>query len=133
MGGVVFFLIVAVSNLNPVATAETVIINNCNDGWGCSGFYDDDRITVFDDRVFDIAPPVQPNGDHPYGKPPAYTAAQRHAWIQKCQPLKRTDFRAFRECFEGEKRKALALEDRRQDEVHKRLRTDGFFYLPPVH
>ncbi len=133
MGGVLILWLIALGGLNLSATAENIVINNCNDGWGCGNYYDDDRITVFDDRVFDIAPPANPSSDHPYGKAPPYTEAQRKAWVLKCAPYKRVDSRAFRECFQIEKEKALTATERQYDEVQKRRRTDGYFYLPAVH
>ena len=72
-------------------------------------------IQIFDDRVFDLKPSeTKPTtrkssvtgSERFLADEPDYNSEQREQWIESCQPQRDKNLQAFRDCFNGQKRKA---------------------------
>jgi hypothetical protein len=62
--------------------------------------------SIWDDKVFDLPKTdVNPKSDRYQGDPPSYTSEQRDQWLENCAAVKE-DPKAYRECFNGEKKKS---------------------------
>lgn len=74
-----------------------------------------DRIKIFDDRVFDLSggtnePTTRTSagGNTRYldkDKELDYNTEQRDRWMKNCASLKETDYKAYSQCFEAQKKK----------------------------
>ena len=54
------------------------------------------------------------------GEEPDYNTEQRAEWLKTCEPLKSSDLKAYRECFENEKRKTTAQVRKSFDDSQRR-------------
>lgn len=96
-------------------------------------------IQIFDDRVFklsvdEVKPTTRksPNGsERTLAEEPDYNTAQREQWIQTCSPQSQKSQRAFKDCFEKEKRKSRDSLNRRVNEVESR-QAEPLRNQPPI-
>lgn len=85
-------------------------------------------IQVFDDSVFNLEPKNPPpttrksaSGAERYvGEEADYNSGQRREWLDACEPMKNVDLRAYRECFNNERRRANDRLRQNQAEVENR-------------
>lgn len=86
-----------------------------------------DRMTRFDDRVFDVGPPriTRSPGGREIGPDLDYDVTQRATWEAECADQKAIGMREFRECFQAKRRAMLEARDRSFDEVQKRHHQRG--------
>lgn len=80
--------------------------------------------SVFDPPKKDSAPRTTKSAvsgtDRFFGDDPDYNTEQRQQWLDTCAPKKETDFAAYRECYQNEKRKSKAEIQRRFDQTERR-------------
>lgn len=85
-------------------------------------------IQIFDDRVFKLSvdeekPKTRKSAsgtERTIAEEPDYNTEQRDQWIQTCSPMGKKSQRAYKECYEGEKRKSRESGKRRINEIERR-------------
>ena len=120
MGSTALLILLTFAGLDRAAAADNTTINVfCAYGYDCGSYYVPYRLNIFDDRVFDLEPPIGPS-NHPLGDCIDYNSAQRETWVNACRPHLQTSFIAFQTCFREHQARNANYVKRQREAVQNR-------------